>query len=1267
MKSSASVLQSHRQQILAVTLVIATLMALPATLFGQAYFGTVTGVLTDSTGAVVGGAKVVLTDQQKGYTFNTNSDNDGRYLFRTIPPGLYLVSADAKGFGKSLSARFKLDINENVTTNLTMKVAGASQTVEVSAQAQAIQTNDAETGQVINRRFINDLPLIDRNVIELVNLAPGVTEMDDNCDVTCTGTNFVSNGSRGAQADILTDGASVTNSEPNGGITAATYLPSPEAVEEFKVEQTNFSAEYGFSGASVVNMITRSGTNKFHGSGYDFFRDAIMDANNWFSDRAGQPLPALRRNNYGFTFGGPIIKNKTFFFVDYDGLRSTGLSTATFGVPTDAMRNNADFGEVCLAQGNTDSGGNFHPGAWDPNKGDPNYGRCVQADDFTQTVASGQLFDPYQRTYDGGVGAAIANGPNTFIPFNQVGAYISPGSSKLPPMPQTPGNLIDPVAQKMLKLYPEPNTPQQGIYSNWFGSGSGKGYNDQFDIKVDHRFSEKNLVSLKYSYQYSHNVGFDCFKNFTDPCQGGPGWTNAHLFAINDTHTFSPTLLLNVTLGFTRGVWHIDAYNPHSVSDPLGNLGFPSYLQSNGFAGVPAIYLNTYANNGSTSIGTDPYGNYRLGQDTGQLSATLDKVHGPHEFKFGFEGRLHQMNYIQTNAPVGIFSFDESGSAACPGVNDPNYGNTGIASCGGDSIASFLMGTMNGNSYYEIQFRPATENYQYGFFGQDNWKVNQKLTLNLGLRYDVTLPRTDRYNRQNSFDPNAPSPLNGGTLSFTDPITQQPVTRQLLGGEVFVTPNQRTNYVTDWSNFQPRFGFAYQFAPKWVVRGGYGIYYSQSRSGVTGVVPYGGQGFNQYTNVVNTFQNDLATPYLHLSNPYPNGLIQPTGNSLGLMNDVGFGANGPLRTAAANRTPYEQSWSFGIERELPGNILINAEYIGKKGTHFPFSGDNQWNHLGPGVESLPVGDPSNPCQALSIACLNTQIANPFAAVITDPNSTLSSPQVQYAQLLLPHPQFTGVATEPQLISNSTYHGLQLLAEKRYSNGLQFLVTYVWSKSIDDSSNADDNVTWLGSFSSLQDPNKPWLERSLSTFDIPHVVQFSYTYDLPFGRRRAILGNMPRWADAVVGGWKTNGVWRIADGRPLTFTLADGNPLPTYGAMRPNISGTPKRNHGSDWVDNYFANPSIFSRPPDFTLGNTPRAIGAIRSPWSFTTDLSIAKQFPIREEMSVEIRLEARNAFNHPVFGTPDTTVDDTGNFGKIFGTSGNGPREMQLAFKFNF
>lgn len=1233
---SAAVFQSNYQRILAGTLILATVIAFPALLFGQGYFGTVSGELTDTTGALVEGARVVLSDQQKGYAFTTTSDSSGRYLFRSIPPGVYSVSSEAKGFEKTLSAKFKVDINENATANLTLKVAGASQTVQVTAEAQAIQTNDAETGQVVNRRFINDLPLIDRNVVDLTSLAPGVTEMDDQCGAGCTGTNFVSNGSRGSTSDILTDGASVTNSEPNGGITMATYLPSPEAVEEFKVEQTNFSAEYGFSGGSVINMVTRSGTNKFHGSVYDFVRDQSLDANSWFNDYYGDPKGALRRNNYGGTFGGPIIKGKTFFFFDYDATRQTGMSSATAGVPTDLMRT-GNFGEVCTGQGGSFDGS----------------GMC--------SVPSGQIWDPYSGVYNSSEGGADRS---AFIPFNNIATYNSPGSALIPPelnpLPG-PGNLIDPVALKMFSYFPEPNISGGTIYKNWYGSGPNHSSNRQFDVKIDHRFNDKNLLSGKFSYQYSTGHGINCFKNFTDPCQAGPGWSNAHLFALTETHTFTPTLLMNVTLGFTRGVWNNKAYNPQGVNDPLSELGFPSYLDSNGFKGVPTIYLDLHQSAGSQYIGSDTYANTLLGQDTGTLTATLDKVHGSHELKFGFDGRVHQINYIQTNAANGIFSFDENGSSSCP--ND-------LENCGGDDLSSFLMGNMSGNSYYEIQYRPATTNYQYGFFAQDNWKATKKLTLNLGLRYDVTMPRTDRHNRQDWFDPNVPSPVNNGSITYTNPVSGADVTTSLLGGEVFNSSKQRTNYATDWTDIQPRFGFAYQFAPKMVVRGGYGIYYGQSRSGVTGVVPYGSAGFNQYTNVIPTYLNHGDSPYLHLSNPYPNGLIQPAGSALGLMNDVGFGANGPLRTAGANQTPYEQSWSLGIERELPGNMLINAEYIGKKGTHLPFSGTSYvFDHLGPWIENLPVdeADPNNTptCTTLTIACLNSQQPNPFAGAITDPNSVLSSDQVTYAQLLLPYPQFTGVSTDSLLIANSIYHALQFSAEKRYSNGLQFLATFTWSKSIDDSSNADDNVTWLGSFSSLQDPNKPWLERSLSTFDIPYVVQFSYSYDLPFGRGRAFLGNLPRWANGILGGWKTSGIWRIADGRPLTFGLADGTSLPTYGAQRPDLVGKPQRNHGSGWMFNYLTDNSVLQKPAPFTLGNSPRAYGGVRSPWTFTSDLSIGKQFPVREEMNLEFRIEAQNAFNHPVFGTPNTTVDDP-SFGQI-GYTSVGPRQVQLAIKFNF
>jgi hypothetical protein len=1211
-------------------LLLTILLITPNVLFGQGYFGTVSGEITDPSGAVVPHASVTLLDQQKGFQFKAISDSSGRYVFTSIPPGVYSVFAEPQGFEKTVRTGVQLNVSENATANLRLQVATAKQVVQVEPSRQTVDTEDAVTGQVVDRKFINDLPLVDRYVLDFVALAPGVNDQSDQNSVGDTGTNFISNGSRGASADILMDGTSITNFEPNGGITQLTYTPSAEAVEEFKVQQSNFSAEYGFSGASVVNMITRSGTNSFHGSAYDFIRNQITDANNWFNNEFGIPIPPVHRNNYGGTFGGPILKNKIFFFFDYDGTRSSDMSTYQAGVPSAAERT-GDFGEICAASG----------GAFDAS------GLC--------NVITGQLYDPYSGTFQ-----TPANGPagayrNAYIPFNNIATYTSPGNPNLSgtpyQLPPAPGNLLDPVAQKMMEQFPTPNISNGNIYDNWIASGATANSNDQFDVKIDYRFNEKNLLSAKYSQGWQSQTPFDCFKNFTDPCGSGQNQSAQHLFSINDTYTFGPTLILTSTLGFTRGSSLIDAYNKSLNANPLGALGFPSYLGTNDFLGVPATFIGGgYYSAGFTSIGQDPYGNYKQGQDTGQLSEVLTKILGQHGLKFGFEGRLHQQNYIQTNAPVGYFSFDSTGTAQCP-IPD-------ITQCGGDAMASFMMGQMTGNSYYQIQFEPATQNFQYAVFAQDNWKILPQLTLNLGLRYDVSLPRTERHNRTNWFDPNAASPLSVPGLPA------------LRGGEVFNSSNERTNWETDWKDIQPRFGFSWQLDRHTVLRGGYGIYYTQTRSGANGLLSYGSQGFTQSTNVVTTYQNDGATPYLHLSNPFPNGLIQPPGSSLGLLNDVGYGAIGPLRTAAAARTPYEQSWSFGMEFGLPSNMLFSVDYVGKKGTHLYFSGANNLDVLGPDVENL------SPSQ---IGDLGNYVSNPFASALTNPyyaNSVLTSPTVQAFQLMLPFPQFTSVTTDVPPTANSTYHGLQVVFEKRYSNGLELSANYTWSKSIDDASLYDTNVTWLGNYGpnsgfALQDPNKPYLERSLSTFDVPQQAKINYTYELPFGRGKAFLNTAPRAVDLVLGGWKTAGVWSLRSGFPLQFTVENGgSPIWSYGPQRPNLAGTPRRSGGPDsnWINNYFANPQVFQIPAAYTLGDTPRAIGNIRSPFSLTNNASIMKDFGLsssHKEMQFEVRLEAENALNHPIFGTPDTIVGDP-DFGVINYTAVQ-PRQCQLALKLYF
>jgi hypothetical protein len=1262
----------YRRPILFSTFTFAVLL-IPALLFGQGYFGTVSGIVTDTSGAIILGARVTLLDEGKGYQFTTTSNSEGRYLFVSIPPGSYTVSAEAHGFEKTVLTHVKLNISENPTANLTMKIASTAEKVEVKAETTTVHTEDAVTGQVVDRRLINDLPLIDRNVQDLIYLAPGVNDQSDaNSVMDTNGTNFISNGSRGASADILMDGATVTNFEPNGGITYATYVPSPEAVEEFKVQQSNFSAEYGFSGGSIVNMVTRSGTNSFHGEVYDFIRNTITDANNWFNDNSGIPIPPVHRHEFGGTFGGPIIKDKTFFFFDWDGTLASTMSTYEAGVPSAAERT-GNFSELCGGDGPNGPA----PGAIFVN------GVCNNP--------AGQLWDPYSGVYSSTDGGALRLTP---IPNNRIDQYISPGCNQAAlnagnpgtscppaqyePAPNVPGNLIDPVAAKMMALFPlpTPSMPNATPYLNWIASGATPSDNEQFDIRIDHRFNQKNLLSGKYSHQWNNSTPYNCFKNFVDPCGSGANKGNSNLFALNEVYTINPTLLLTTTLGFNRGTTLIFAYNSSLNPNPLSTLGFPSYLEENGFNGVPPIFLGDYSAAGFPNLGNNPYGNYKQGQDTGQLTAMLTKIRGPHELKFGFEGRIHQQNYIQTNAPLGYFNFNYQGSAQCPapGITGTcNDGNTG----GGDDMASFLMGQMlgGGNTFYEIQFRPASENYQYAVFVQDNWKTTRKLTLNLGLRYDVSLPRTERFNRMNWWNPNVINPLNGGTLSYDDQFNG-PTTLTLHGAEFFNSPSVRSDWLTDWTDIQPRFGLAYQFAPKMVLRGGYGIFYSQSRSGANGLLSYGSEGFNQYTSAITTYLNQNNSPWTHLSNPFPNGLIQPPGNSLGELNDVGFGAIGPLRTHAAALTPYEQSWTLGIERQLPGNVVVAANYIGKKGTHLYFAGDNNRDILGPAMETNPN----------LVNEYETYVTNPFSSQnggpISDPNSTLSSPSVQEFQLQMPFPEYTSVTTDEPPIANSIYHALQLTANKAYSNGLELVASFTWSKSIDDSSMYDTNVAWLGNYGpqagfALQDPNNPKSERALSTFDVPAMLKFSYSYDLPLGRGKAFGGDMPRWLDGVIGGWKTNGIWQIRSGWPLQFFVSGGGvPLPTYGPQRPNFVGKPKRNYGPEslWVNNFFANAGnnlpngTIQAPAPFTLGNAPRATGDIRTPLSFTSDLSIAKQFllsNVHEGIRLELRLEAENAFNHPVFGTPDLGIGD-GNFGVIDYLAIQ-PRQCQLVLKVSF
>jgi len=1251
---------------LAVLLILAGL-AVPAG--AQLYAGSVTGVVSDQSGAVIAQANVTLVDADKGFTFTAKTDDKGRYLFRSVPPGRYNLSVKAAGFKDQARNGIKVDVSQNVGADFAMSVVGAKETVNVSTAAPLLGSEDATTGQVVDRKFLNDLPLNGRAVMDLMYLAPGVTEVDASC-MGCYATNVIINGSRNATTDILMDGVTTTNYEQNSGIRVETYTPSVDAVEEFKVQESNFSSEYGFSGASIVNLVTRSGTNSFHGGLYEFQRYYKTDANNWFNNQQGIPIPGLRRSDFGGTFGGPIIKNKTFFFFDYEGVREDDQAGPSFyGVPSDAERA-GDFGELCGGDG---PNGPAPDGTFDAS------GKCSDP--------AGQLWDPYAGVYSPTYGGAVRN-QNAFIPFNNLATYTStvdanhPGNVNLVGTPyalpvNVQGNLIDPVAQKLMAYFPEPNlnvgSANYNPFTNRVESGSVKSSNNQWDLKIDHRFNQKNLLSAKYSHQSGLSGGFNCFGNAADPCSSGPTTGSAHVFVINDTHTFNPTTLLTVSYGLARGTYFyggVAATYPN-VS-PVDAIGEPQYMKDSGYNWFPTVGIGGgYSAASYYSIGNNPWSYAKQGQETHQLIGTLSLVRGAHEFKIGAEGRLHRLNYTQPNyAPAGAYNFDQTGTANYDPTCVPNPPAVSCPPLGGDGMASFLIGAQPNDccGMYEIPNSVATQNFEAGGFVQDNWKKSDKLTLNLGLRYEVVLPRTDRRNELNWLDPNVQSPI---TLDG----------QYLTGGEIFASPGDRHSYAPDYHGIQPRFGFAYRLFHDTVVRGGYGIYLSAWRGAVAGTSGVGQQGFDQLTYLVPSFEGDGVTPAARMSNPYPyGGPTKPVGSSLGLLNDVGYGGFGPIKDVS-NKVPYEQSWSFGFQHETKWNVLLEASYIGKKGTHLYFANAGNYSHLGSWIESLPAQDPNSndlPCTIMTIACLNTFVSNPFAdptqsnasQLLSPENPLVANPSVQKFQLLMAHPQFFGFAGDEPPIANSIYNALQLRAEKRFSNGLEFLATYVFSKSIDDASLTSTNSEYLGSFASLQDPNNPEGERSLSTFDIPQVLQLSYTYELPIGRGKFIGGDLNPILNGIVGGWRTNGIWRFNSGRPINPGLYYSNSLPTYGPQRPNLIGRPHRNRGNDsaWTSQYFTSADgsdFFAQPAQYALGTAPRDLGAVRQPGARNADLSMFKEFgmgKIRDGMRLEFRFEAFNAFNHPQFAGPDTTFGDP-DFGMIFYTI-NSPRQLQLALK---
>jgi hypothetical protein len=1248
--------------------------------WAQLYSSSIAGVVEDPTGAVVRNAAVTLTDVTTNFKYRATTDNAGRYIFRSLQPSLYSLKVEASGFAAEQIDSITLNINADVAQDVHLRVGQKSETVTVSEGGAAqVESEDASTGQTIDRKFVNDLPLIGRAVMDLAFLAPGVSQPTGDTyqpgGYGGVANNFVSEGSRNAQADVLLDGVSTTNYDQNSGWVDPLYIPSVDAVQEFKIQQTNFSAEFGFSGATVINVVTRSGTNKLHGSLYEFWRNNILNANSYFNDAQGIPTPPYHWNDFGGTVGGPIVKDKLFFFFDYEGSREITPTSKIAAVPT-LLERQGNLGEICTAASDSAGNGSFAASG-------SLAGECV--DPNGAFLQSGQIYDPYS------IDPVLSQGGNpyhdNFIPNNNIATYASPGNANAPwIVPNVAGNLFSPVVQAIFaaNLIPNPNistgSPNYNLRNSNFISTAGNiNYGNSFDVKLDYRFTPSDLVNFRVSHAWGNSQAANLFGTDFDVDTQGPSSGFDWSGAISYNHTFSPKTLFTASLGYIYNYAH--TLGPDASWNPT-SIGMPADLVTGGVASPPALKLDSYATDdpsGNSTYGGQPWSTLLYAQDVSQLVASVSHSVGAHELKFGGEIRLHRINFTQWELPGGRWEFNQN-------ATDQQFNN------GGDAMASFLIGYGTGWDAYSIPASPATENFQYAGFVQDNWHVNNRLTLNLGLRYDVDVPRTERHNRMTYFDPNVASPVASATGCDGDPSCAN-----LKGAFEYagMDGNPRTAYDTYFGAIGPRLGLAFRINDRTVLRGGYGIYYDPSKGGAAGIGS-GGFGFAGY--------DDQNSPYAFVSPPnlpqaYPNSvdvLGQPAGtaftgtvigNKYGSSWGIGelpSGAAVPVRTFDV--LPREQSWSFGIEREVGWNVLVDAEYIGKKGSNLYMGGDNySLNHL---PDSIATEYLTQSATLNGNVAIPAPLASAVQSVTTNTTGSYSNGfwggQWPAYNGYLPYPQYGTTSWGGNLlqnvdppIANSIYNGFTLRVEKRFSQGLQFLGTYTNQKSIDNASIAGNseyiNGTAGSALAQVQDPNCIACERSLSQFDVSQIAQFSAIYALPFGRGKQFGGGMDKWADTAFGNWQVNGVYRWDSGLPLLLYLSGGTSVPTFGNQRPDLNAPLER--ASNWSPgsgstSYFSCGECTTEataPAPYALGTAPRVLPNIRAPGTNNLSASIFKEFPLQflEGARLQFRAESFNVFNHVQFAAPNTTVGG-GAFGQIF-SQANSPRILQLALKLVF
>jgi hypothetical protein len=809
--------------------------------------------------------------------------------------------------------------------------------------------------------------------------------------------------------------------------------------------------------------------------------------------------------------------------------------------------------------------------------------------DFSQTFAqNGQqirIFDPFSTR---------ANPAGGFIRDQFAGNVI-------------PASRMDPVALNVLKFFPLPNQPGNPVTGaqNYFATGTAELNVDNLDGRVDHQISERQKGFMRYSYRKTFSAPAVFFPADIAVAEGRVNEQNlAHNAVFDYNRTVSNTTVMSARFGFARTLFIFDN---QGLGFKPSSLGLPASIDAN----VDREMFPRFGVGGMVTLGGNDHRYNAFMSYT--AAAGLTKVRGGHSFKTGFEGRMLRVNVWEARS-AGTFNFRTNETQGpVP---------TTASSTAGFGFASFLLGFGQPNDVLIQNWKNVAANsFYWAGYAQDDWRVNSRLTLNLGVRYDIDVPRTERYNRMNYFDPVARSPLADRVPAFPD----------LKGGVVFVGVDGRNRYQYHWdkNNIAPRLGGSFQLDPKTVIRGGYSHIFGPSNQGAQGTVgPFGFRTENLWVTSI-----DGITPLNLLRNPYPNGFVPSPGASQGLLTQAGANLQAPLQDTWS---PWTIQYNVNVQRELPWAMFVEVAYVGTRGYDLSMVGE--------GGLSLNQLDP----QYMSLGTqLNQQVPNPFFGIVN--NGVLTQPTVARGQLLRPYPQFTDVIPLYASGAKSRYHALQMTGRKRFSHGLMFEGSYTYAQSREIGMSHQDSYNIDASW-------------ALASYDIKHRFVISYLYELPFGRNRRFASGASTLLNAFIGGWQFNGITTLQSGTPLSITA--NNTAGLFGARtQPNNNGNDPRLDGpvEDRLSRYF-DTSVYSQPAAFTFGNEPVFSPVLRTPPLRNFDLSIFKTFDVRSGIRAQVRIEALNAFNTVQFSGPNTSVTST-SFGLITGQA-NGPRQLQFGFK---